>query len=272
MITSHFSQKVFTSSTILLSAVLLPHTAFADLPEPLDRANIAVGAFFVRPDIDLGVNTQYGSADSGDLTAHSTVVPRLQGNILLGDSQGLAFDYDQFYRRYADTLNQSFGVGGNNININGSANASVGLDMANLSYKWWFGNSSDVFGLGAGAAYYRVHFAASANASTNIGNSSGSTSGSYSTDTFAPMLQAGWRHAFDHNTRMYLDLSGVEKKSGNLTGHIYGAALGAEWYFLKNIGVGAEYGLNRIRINDASNGANLDMTLNGPSVFLKARF
>jgi len=269
---SGFATKALPLSALLFSAALLCRASHAAPPDPLDPASISVGAFFVRPDVDLGVNTQYGSADSGNLTEHNITAPRVQGSILLLDSQGIAFDYYGFYRRYSDTLNQSFGVNGNNVNINGSANASVGLDLANMSYKWWFGNSTDVFGLGAGVAYYRAHLTASANAATNINNLSGSTSGTYNKDTFAPLLQAGWRHAFDHNTRMYLDLSGVENKDGNVTGHIYNAALGAEWYFMKNVGVGAEYSLNRIRLSDANDGANLDMKLNGPAVFLKARF
>ena len=272
MTTSNFLSRALPISTILFAIASPSPSALADPPDPLDPASIAIGAFFVRPDADLGVNTQYGSADSGDLTAHSTTVPRIQANILLGNSQGLALDYYGFYRTYSDTLNQSFGVGGNNVSVNGNANASVGLDVANFSYKWWFGNASDVFGLGAGAAYYHVRLAAQGSAAANVGNLSGSSSGSYSTDTFAPLLQAGWRHAFNHNTRMYLDLSGVEKKGGNLTGHIYNAALGAEWYFLKNVGIGAEYSANRIRLSDANDGANLDLKLNGPTVFLKARF
>lgn len=272
MTTSPSLIKTLPLAALFLTLGLSSTAALANPPDPLDPASIAVGAFFVRPDADLGVNTQYGSADSGDLTAHSTIIPRVQANVLLGDSQGLAFDYYGFYRRYSDTLNQSFSYGGNNVSVNGNANANVGLDVGNLSYKWWFGNSSDVFGLGAGAAYYNVHLAANASASTNIGNASGSTNGNYSTDAIAPLLQASWRHAFSHNTRMYVDLSGVEKRGGNLTGHIYNAALGVEWYFLKDIGIGAEYSTNRIRLRDADDYANLDLKLNGPTVFLKARF
>jgi hypothetical protein len=259
-------------AALFFASFLAPACAFADPPDPLDPVSFSVGGFFVRPDASLGINTQYGAADSGDVSAHSTIVPRVQANILIGNSQGLALDYYGFYRRYSDTLDQSVSLGGNNVSVNGSADANVGLDVANLSYKWWFGNASDVFGLGAGVAYYHVHLGTNGTVSTNVDNATGAGSGSYSADTAAPLLQAGWRHAFDRNTRMYVDLSGVEKRGGNLTGHIYNAALGAEWYFLKNVGIGAEYSATRIRLNDAGDGANLDMNLNGPSLFLKARF
>jgi len=247
--------------------------ALADPPDPLDRVNIGVGAFFVRPDVDLGVDTQYGAANSGDVSSHATTVPRAQVDFLIGDSQGIALDYYGFYHRYSDSLSQSFSALGNNATVNANATANVDLDVANLSYKWWFGSSTDVFGVGVGAAYYHVHLGTNGTATTNFDNNATVTGGgSYSADTFAPLLQAGWRHAFDKNTRMYLDLSGVEKNSGNLSGHIYNASLGAEWFFAKNIGVGAEYTATRIRLDDASDSADLHMNLNGPTVFLRARF
>jgi hypothetical protein len=208
--------------------------------EALDTVDIAIGAFEVRPDINLGVNTQYGSADSGDITEHSTTIPRAHADFLLGDSQGFALDYYGFYNTYSDTLNRSFAADGSNVNVNGTASARVDLDVANAAYKWWLGHGSDVFGIGVGAAYYHVRLGADVSATTNVDNASGSSSGSYSAQTVAPLVEAGWRHAFSSSVRMYVDTSGVEKSGGNLHGHIYNAALGAEWYFLKNVGVGAE--------------------------------
>ncbi len=73
---------------------------------------------------------------------------------------------------------------------------------------------------------------------------------------------------------MYAEASGVKKNWGNITGHIYNAAGGMEWYPLENIGVGADYGITRIKLNRASENtdANLDIRLKGPSAYLKLRF
>ncbi|MHB1273730.1 MAG: hypothetical protein ACYCZD_13365 [Rhodanobacter sp.] len=88
------------------------------------------------------------------------------------------------------------------------------------------------------------------------------------------MLQLGWRHAFSDRWRMYFDASGVKKNGGRLSGHIYNAALGTEWYPRPNLGLGAEYGYTRIVLHQHrhSYDANLDMKLHGPSVFLRLRF
>ena len=72
---------------------------------------------------------------------------------------------------------------------------------------------------------------------------------------------------------MYVDVSGIEKLGGSVSGSIYNAALGGEWYFAKNFGIGAEYSSTRIKIeSDGSSGGKLDLKMDGPTVFLKARF
>jgi hypothetical protein len=47
-----------------------------------------------------------------------------------------------------------------------------------------------------------------------------------------------------------------------------------EWYPLKNIGIGADYGITRIHIDrDGGNSqAAFDIKLKGPSAYLKMRF
>lgn len=71
---------------------------------------------------------------------------------------------------------------------------------------------------------------------------------------------------------MYVDASGIEKIGGNLSGRIYNASLGAEWYFAKNVGIGAEYSSTRINIDSDGSNGTLDLRMDGPTIFLKARF
>jgi hypothetical protein len=88
------------------------------------------------------------------------------------------------------------------------------------------------------------------------------------------MLQLGWRHLFDDHWRMYLDASGVRKNGGRISGHIYNAALGVEWLPWRNLGFGLEYGYSQIKLhwNRSMYDADLDMTLSGPSAFVKLRW
>jgi hypothetical protein len=273
-------KRVTPVAALFLVCSTAAMSALADPPEALDAISVDLGGFAVRPDINLGINTQYGSADSGDLTSHSIVIPRAHADFLLGDSQGFALDYYSFLRTYADTLKRNLDLGDTDVNVNAGASASVNLHVANAAYKWWFGQSKDVFGIGVGAAYYRVHLNAEVNTDAtaipgttgNFTTVSDSSSATYDAHTVAPLIDAGWRHAFSSSVRMYLDTSGVDKSGGSAHGTIFNAALGAEWYFFKNIGAGLEYSATRVRIEDNHANANVDIKLNGPSVFIKARF
>jgi hypothetical protein len=73
---------------------------------------------------------------------------------------------------------------------------------------------------------------------------------------------------------MYADLSGVKRNSRRLGGHIYNAALGVEWYPWQHVGFAAEYDYTRIRLAQHRRDYNddLDMKLNGPSLFMRVRF
>ena len=255
-----------------LAAGAVSAPASADPSEALDRMSISVGDYIVNPTTSLSVNTPYGAANSGDVSSHEIHIPRLKADFLLGNSQGFALDYYGFYRKYSDTFNRSFSSGPADVTLTGNANGYAGLDLANASYKWWFGEGADVFGVGVGAAYYRVRFGVDGTATSNIDNAPRSGSASYSEDTVAPLVQLGWRHAFSPSTRLYADISGIEKLGGNLSGHIYNAAIGAEWYFMKNLGVGAEYSATRIQINGEGNNQHLSLNMDGPTIFLKARF
>lgn len=252
--------------------LLLSRSACADPPPALDRLNLSVGGYYVDPTFNIRANTQFGSAETGDIERNRTTLPRVRAELLLGDSHGLSFDYFRYRNDYTYNTSRTFNVGGMPAVLAGDANANLEVDFASLAYKWWLGTGNDVFGIGLGAGYYRAHYDIQANGVFN--GTSGSLNQSDTEKTFAPLLELGWKHAFSKDLRIYAEASGVKKNWGSVTGHIYGAALGVEWYPLKNIGVGADYGITRIHINrDGGNSqAAFDVKLTGPSAYLKMRF
>lgn len=251
---------------------LFAQGAQADPSPALDRFSLSVGGYYVNPSFNVKANTRYGSADSGEIDRNRTTLPRVRAELLLGDSQGLSFDYFRYRNDYNYSTTRSFNVGGTPALLSGAANANIAVDFASLAYKWWLGHGNDVFGIGVGAGYYRAHYDLQASGVFN--GQTGSLSESQTEKTFAPLLELGWKHAFSKDLRIYAEASGVKKNWGTVTGHIYGAALGVEWYPLKNIGVGADYGITRIHIDreGASSQAAFDIKLTGPSAYVKMRF
>ncbi|OOG41394.1 hypothetical protein B0E51_06735 [Rhodanobacter sp. C05] len=264
---------------LLTAPLLLASTAsFADVSPALDRFDLSLGAYYANTSTTIGASDKSGQY-TGNVNLerdlgfedHKTV-PRVKLDFLLGDHQGFSFDYFSLNRSRAKTLSDDISYGGNEYDASASVHGKLNFDFGSAAYRWWFGSGSDVFGLGIGAAYYRV--GAGISGTATLDGESAQASTSYDETAGAPLLQLGWRHAFNDNLRMYFDASGVKKNGGNLNGHIYNAALGLEWYPWKNVGFGAEYAYTRIRLNDDRDdyNANLDLKLHGPSAFVKFRF
>ena len=263
----------------VLAGAALAMSATGSLAEPspaLDRFSFSVGAFDAKPTFGAAVNTPYGRFESGDLEGGRVTMPRITADVLIGDSQGLSLDYYRFQRDYGTGFANSFAVGPfGNVTALGNVNLDAKLEFAKLAYKWWIGSGNTVFGLGAGVAYYRASLDSSAFAGIN--GATATFSQHDSDDAFAPLLELGVRHAITPDLRLFADVSGVRKGGSKLHGHIYNAALGVEWFPVRNVGVVLSYGVSEIDLRHDFNSAGtiegrLKVKLQGPSAFLKARF
>lgn len=241
----------------------------ADLSPALDRLSVSVGVFRADPKFDVSVNTPYGVLRSGDIGLNKESIPRIKADLMIFDSQGLSLDYYQLKRNYVGTVSNN--TLGSEPTILGNANLDLQLDFAKLAYKWWLGSGNTVLGLGAGAAYYKV--ALNAGATASIGGSTAAINSGYDNNAVAPLLELGLRHAVSPQLRVFADLSGTKKSSGKLTGEIYNAAVGVEWFPIKNVGLVLDYGKSKINLNrqDVVD-LNLNFKIQGPSAFLKVRY
>lgn len=254
-----------------VSSLMISMPASAELSPALDRISISAGAFRADPKFNSSLYTQYGNLQSGDIGLGMETMPRVKADIMIFDSQGLSFDYYQYNRGYT-------GVIANNTNANGTALTTVGnarfdikLDFAKLEYKWWFGSGNTVIGLGAGAAYYKISL--NANATASINSSTAETNAEYIDDALAPLLGVSVRHAINPDLRLFADASGVKHSQGQTHGDIYNAAVGVEWFPIKNVGVVLDYSMSQFDlIREDAIDVNLKLKLQGPSAFVKVRF
>ncbi len=267
-------------SSLALAAVLgtTCFDASAQKSPALDRVSLWVGGYYASNDTDLnvggrrayaGVNGKLDFESDLGLERHSTN-PRLRADFLLGDSQGFSFDYYQIHRNRTSDYSQPIPALGTDARAR--IEGDVDYDFGSAAYKWWFGHASDVFGVGLGAAYYKVNFrvrgdarAAGQDASASVG---------YDDSEWAPVLTLGWRHAFNDQWRLYVDASGVKKSGGNVSGHIWNGSLGVEWFPWRNVGFGLEYAASRLHLtkNYRNARAKLNLDSDGPAFYLRARF
>lgn len=274
-----FRRRNTGRAAILLALAAASSSALAQQSPALDRISIWLGGYDAHADTTIGASdksNRYG----GDFSLEKDLgfkdhkrVPRARIDFLLGDSQGFSLDYYSVNRENSRSLSRGISYNGNDYNAAASVRGKLNFDFSSAAYRWWLGHGNDVFGVGLGGAWYRVHAGISGEASVN-GNSVGQASSSTTDSAWAPMLQLGWRHAFNDQWRMYLDAAGVKKNGGRLNGHIVNAALGVEYFPWQNVGFGAEYGYSRVVLHQRKHdyNANLDMKLDGPSLFVRFRF
>lgn len=273
---------------LCVALAAISSTAFADNTNPdmspaLDRFSLWLGAYEAHTSTtvsaglnDPAVKGRLNLQNDLGFPSHQTV-PRVRLDFLLGESQGFSFDYYRIDQSRTRSLGTAIGFNGNTFDASASVTGRVNFDFGSAAYKWWFGHQSDVFGIGVGAAYYKVHAGVSGQATVYgplIGQAATYTSASTTNTAWAPELQLGWRHAFSDNLRMYVNASGVKKNGRRLGGHIYDAALGLEWFPLRNLGFGVEYDYTRIHVHEGHRTYNDDlaMRMDGPSAFLRVRF
>lgn len=264
---------------LALAAIAAAPAAQAEKPMALDRFYFYAGAYQADSDADARIDgangvigTDVNFEDDFGLTKNRGVA-RARFGFLIGDSQGIEVDGYRFHRDAHKVLDRTITYDGSTFDIDADVRGELDLDFASVAWRWWIpAGDRDVWGIGLGGAYYRAAGKVSGEASLN-GNTQ-FVSLSDSASAWAPLVELGWRHAFSENARLYADVSGVRKNNGSLKGHIYTMSLGFEYYVWEHVGFGVEYGAQRIKVeaDKRSFDGELNVRLQGPSVFLRARY
>lgn len=248
--------------------------AFAEASPALDRISVWLGGSYLNTDVQLEAGDRSGDLSTGklDLGSGHESAARARLDLLLFDTQGFTFDYYTLSHTETRTLNEQFDFQGVPFDVDARVRGKFDFDIGSASYHWWFGGNDDVFGLGLGAAYYRAKLGLKGDAVVDGQPTSASVS--WDEDAVAPMVTLAYKHAFSDSLRFYIDASGVKKSGGSLSGHIYDGRIGVEWFPWHNLGIGAEYSKTEISLDHkrSSYKANLDIDLDGPSLFARMRF
>lgn len=244
----------------------------------LDRVSIGAGGYYANTDTTVGFSLPQGFAaasvnleDDLGFDDESTSA-RIRADFLVGDHQGLSFDYYRYYRDSSLDFNRRLVWSGQTHDIAADLDGKLAFAFGSVAWRWWFGTDDNVIGLGLGASHYRA--SASLRGYVQADDEKRMLDERTGTGAWAPLLQVGWRHAFNDHWRMYFSAAGVFKGGGKLQGHIYNASLGAEWLPAEHLGFAVEYGVNSIHIRQshAHYRDSLNLELNGPSAFVYLRF
>lgn len=266
--------KQTTSAAIGCALLSMSSAAMAEGSLALDPVSIWLGGYYANTEVDVAAKGNPIDASTGQikLAQGDETVARARLDVLLFGTQGLEFDYYSLDHSTSQTLTQPFTFQGVPFELDTTLRGKVQFDAGEVAYHWWFGDDTDAFGLGLGGAYYSAKLKVEGTAS--LAGQSTSGSASWDGDAVAPLVTLAWRHAINDSLRVYMEGSGIYKNGGTLSGHLYDARAGVEWFPWRNVGLAAEYGDTRIKLDRAGHtfDTNLDIKLHGPSLFARFRF
>ena len=253
------------------AACLAPTPGHAQVSPALDRVSVSAGGFRAEPTIGARANTSVGTLDTGAFDADTVTMPRVKADVLLFDNHGLSFDYYQYKRTYSQSGIGRANIAGNQVTATTDVDIRAKFDFGKIAYKWWLGSGDTVFGAGLGAGYYRV--SASGFATATVNGTTRRVDAAVSEEAVAPLLELGLRHAIRPDLRLFADASGVWKNGGKTHGSIYNAALGVEWFPVKNVGLVLAYDMSDITVKRRDElDDRLRAKIHGPSASVKVRF
>lgn len=258
----------------LALATALPQVAHAQMSPALDRVSVWLGGYRADVDGHASFRDDERGLDTGEqkvLSGRKTV-DRARLDLVIMESQGISVDYFRVRENQARGATGSFTADGVTYDAAADVALDTQFDVGNFSYRWWFGGADNVFGLGVGAAYYRMD--ATLNARASLGPLNYTTIDRTNESGWAPLVTLGWRWRLSDAVRLYVDASGSRKNGDELSGSITNAAVGLEYFPWRHVGVGLEYGATRIRLKRDEDGSEsrIRLSMHGPAAYLRLRF
>ncbi|MFZ5521781.1 MAG: hypothetical protein ACOZD0_11335 [Pseudomonadota bacterium] len=273
-------------------ALLLAATqAAAQAPAPaaarpawLDEISISLGAQRDNVDGDASLSDSdntppFATGEQHILRGHETV-PWLRIDARIARHHGLRLGYQSFSQRATNPLRLGADYLGTTVYATGPLATRTEVTQADLSWRWWMPAGAHEFGAGLGVAFYKLDVDGSWVAVPELFPLLRLTwAQRFSEHTWAPELTFGWNWRPASGWRVFADASGAKRSSGDLTGEVLKLAVGAEWSTALStgggrIGLGAEYGWSHLEFERRAGPTltTLDLTLHGPSVFVRLAY
>jgi hypothetical protein len=269
----HRSRSLHCLGAAALALSFAP--AHAERPASLDRVSVWLGGYDMHVGADASVDDPaHGiSLQDQDILHGDKTVARARIDWLLFDRQGFSVDYYTLRQKDSRGIQNAFTANGTTYDVGGAIGYDTRLDVGNVSYRFWLGEDNNLFGIGLGAQYYSIKAKLTAKVDAASAGSFDAVT-EESASGWAPLLTLGWRTRINDAWRLYADASGARYDNGKQHGSIVNAAVGVEYFPWQNVGVGAEYGVARVRYKRVEDDytARLNVNFDGPAVFLRLRF
>jgi hypothetical protein len=248
-----------------------------------ERFRIDVGGFFqkidtiVRIDGENGHGTEINLEDVLGQNAHQTTL-RLDGYYRFGPHGNLQFSYRNWHRTNDHTLDRDVTIGDTTYHVGASVSTDNKVDIFQLYYGYSFVNNGETeLGLALGLSGYWTRLSVTGSGSvTAPGGSSQTVIETESKNVLAPVPGIGGYFRFTLLPRFFLTASAKGLPPVTVSGFhgdMVDVTGGLDYFFTKNIGLGAAYEYVKINFSDSSTPqVKLSYRYSGPLVFAAIAF
>jgi hypothetical protein len=249
-----------------------------------ERFRLDIGGFFQNFDTIISVEGSNGRPGTevnledvlGQKGSQTTL--RLDGYYRFGPHGNLQFAYRGWHRENSHVIDRAINIGDTTYQAGANVSTDNSVHVFQLYYGYSFVNNGDVeLGAEAGLSAYstKISFAASGHVTGPGGTTSGTT-GNEEKNLLAPVpgLGAYFKYTLFPRTFIYASIKGLPTITvSGYSGSFLDFTVGLDYFFTKNIGLGAGYEYTKVTYHDSSTPiVGLEYKYSGPLVYVAVTF
>jgi len=284
-------RRLLTASLAALACLLVTTSAAAQFGQSYsatrgmeERFRLDVGGFFQKFDTTATIGGEDGRPGTEinfenvlGQNSHQTNL-RLDGYWRFGPHGTLLFAYRGWHRTNDHVIDREITIGDTTYHVGANVSSDNRVDVIQLYYGYSFVNTGE-FELGAmlglSGYYTKLAFSASGNV-TGPGGTSAGTTGNESKNFLAPVPGIGGYLKYTLLPRFFIYGSVKGLPTVTISGHsgsFVDFTAGLDYFFTKNVGLGAGYEYTKITYKDASTPrVGLEYKYSGPLAYLSVAF
>ncbi|HUM03515.1 MAG TPA: hypothetical protein VL084_14590 [Thermoanaerobaculia bacterium] len=285
-------RRILAASVVLMVCLFVVSPAAAQFSQSYltargmeERFRLDIGGFFQKFDTTVTIDRSDGSPgtevnleDVFGQNAHQTNL-RLDGYWRFGPHGLLLFAYRGWHRTNEHVLDRDIDIGDTTYHAGANVSVNNRVNVFQIYYGYSFWNTG-TFELGAqlgiSGYYTKLAFSASANV-TGPGGSASTTTGNEDTNFLAPVPGIGgyFRYTFFQRFFGFATVKGLPTVTiSGYSGSMIDVTAGLDYFFTKNIGLGAGYEYSKITYKDANltPRVGVDYKYSGPLVYVSLTY
>ena len=249
-----------------------------------ERFRLDIGGFFQKFDTTVTIDRSDGSPgtevnleDVLGQDAHKTSL-RLDGYWRFGPHGNLQFAYRGWHRTNEHVIDRDINIGDTTYHAGANVSTDNRVNVFQLYYGYSFVNNGQLelgAELGISGYYTKLAFSASGNVS-GPGGSASATTGNEGTNFLAPVLGIGGYGRYTILPRFFVNgtIKGLPTVTiSGYSGSMIDVTAGLDYFFTKNIGIGASYEYTKITFKGKSTPrVGAEYTYSGPLGYASIAF